>query len=539
MENNGRIFVSHALDDTARCTPLLTALDAWDIDYFFETQDMGAVQQLPERAQRELDSRDILLRVCTSATQRSSGMSLEVNTFRGLQANDHRHGQPDRRLLINLILDGDYTREPFDAATLFIDASSRPRQVWLGDLARAIGVVGHGGARRLSRRSLLRYGAATAVTVGSAAAAGALYADYHPVSAEAATTPHAPGSRIWQLSHASSKKDIPPDPTVAGTTLYVMSGLSLAAYDLSRASSAGPKLLWHESFSPQFIYNPVAAYGDTLYMALDNTLYSLHAANGAHRWSASLPASDAGSIMTTPLLAGNALYVLSEMGLLYAFSAKDGARLWRTSIEQPARLLRHASGPAVDDTKVYVGSIDHHIYALDVADGSIAWKTLTRGKVISSPTVLNGVVYVGSGDNYVYALHEHDGSVKWKYRTGSDVNSSPAVVDGVVYIASNDGYLYTFDADTGKPYWRAPIGDQSASGYISNGGPVICQPAVTGDAVAVIDTTFFTLRAYSRSNGAPRWKYTSADSLQNSEPVGAHGAIFFGSGDDTLYAFGA
>lgn len=539
MAHNGRVFVSHSHDDNTRCAPLLTALDAWGIDYFFDTQGLGAGQQLNERIQQELTSRDILLRVCTGATQRSFWMSLEVNAFRGLQANDQRRGQSDRRMLINLILDGDYSREPFDAATLFIDASNRPRQIWLADLARALGVVGHGGAPRLSRRALLGYGAATAVTVGSAAAAGALYAGYHPVSAEAAATPHPAGSRVWQLKHASSKRDIPPNPTIAGTTLYVMSGLTLAAYDLTRTTSAGPAVLWHENFSPQFVYNSVAAYGATLYLALDDTLYSLNAANGAKRWNASLPAGDTSSINTTPLLAGNAVYALSETGSLYAFSAKDGSALWHTSIEQPARLLHQASGPAADDTQVYIGSIDHHIYALSAKDGSVAWKTLTRGKVTSSPTVLNGVVYIGSSDNYIYALNAHDGSVKWKYLTGGDVNSSPAVVDGVVYIASDDKHLYTLDAETGKPYWRAPIGHVDSLGIISESGPITCRPAVTGDAVAVIDTIFFAIRAYNRSDGELRWTYTSEDSVQNADPIGAHGIIFFGSGDDTLYAFGA
>jgi hypothetical protein len=99
---------------------LCRTLDAWGLDYFFDTQGLGAGQQLNETIQREISSRDILLRVCSAATQRSFWMSLEVSAFRGLQANDHRQGHSDRRLLINLILDGDYSREPFDAATLFI-----------------------------------------------------------------------------------------------------------------------------------------------------------------------------------------------------------------------------------------------------------------------------------------------------------------------------------------------------------------------------------------------------------------------------------
>lgn len=541
MPNNGRVFVSHSHDDNERCAPLMTALDAWGVDYFFDTQGLGAGQQLNERIQREISSRDILLRVCTAATQRSFWMSLEASAFRGLQASDHRQGQGDRRMLINLILDGDYSREPFDAATLFIDASNRPRPVWLADLARALGVTGHGSALRLSRRAMLGYGAATAVTVGAVATAGALFAEYHPASAEAAVTPHPVGGHIWQIAHASSKLDLPPVPTVEGNRLYVMSGLSLVAYDLTHISSAAPtKALWRKSFAPQFAYNAAVVYGDTLYVPVDSSLYALNTATGANHWSATLPNSDPGSIGSSATLAGNALYVISDSGVLYAISAIDGSFLWHAVMEKPGRLLNHISGPAADNSRVYIGSVDHSIYALNATDGAVAWKVLTRGKIISTPTVYNGVVYIGSSDNYIYALNAHDGSVRWKYLTGGDVNSSPAVVDGVVYIASNDQYLYTFDADTGKPYWRAPLGDQDpTTGYISNAGPITCQPAVTGDAVAVIDTLFFVIRTYSRPNGALRWTYKSADQVQNADPVGANGLIYFGSGDDTLYVFGA
>ena len=137
------------------------------------------------------------------------------------------------------------------------------------------------------------------------------------------------------------------------------------------------------------------------------------------------------------------------------------------------------------------------------------------------------------------ALHAHDGSVKWKYLTGDDVQSSPAVVDGVVYIASNDGYLYALDADTGSPYWRAPVGDlDESTGIIDNKGPVTCRPAISGDAVCVIDTLFNIVRAYTRHDGSARWTFKSK-SYANVDPIAADGLILFGSGDQTLYAFGA
>ena len=48
----------------------------------------------------------------------------------------------------------------------------------------------------------------------------------------------------------------------------------------------------------------------------------------------------------------------------------------------------------------------------------------------------DGVVYVGSVDHHVYALDAETGELLWRYETGAGVFSSPAVSDGVVYVGS-------------------------------------------------------------------------------------------------------
>lgn len=541
MAGNGKVFISHSHDDNARCAPLLAALDAWGVDYFFDTQGLGAGQQLNERIQQEINSRDIFLRICTAAVQRSYWMSLEVNAFRGLQAAERKRGR-GRRVLINLILDGDYSREPFDNATLFIDGASRPRAVWLGELGRALGVSAPTQSR-FSRRTALAYGAAGVVTVSALTAAGTLYLDYNGRTSIANATPkYEPGEVIWQINHASQKKDVPPSPGVGPDgRMYVSNGFTLTAFDPAHLSGGAPRQLWQQTFNTQNVFTTPVVYGDTLYFSSDATLYALKSSGGAMIWKAALPQSDDGNIATSALLVGDLIYIVTDSGNLYAFGAKDGSGVWNVTIEPPlSAFATTQSGPAADDSAVYIGSTDHSFSAFDAHTGAPRWQVLTRGAIISSPVVDSGVVYFGSGDNYVYALHTHDGSVKWKYMTGDDVQSTPAVADGVVYIASNDGFLYTLDAESGKPYWRAPIGDYDpTTNTVSNGGQVTCQPAVSGDAVAVIDRNNWVVRSYYRHDGTQRWTHPSADQIQNADPVADNGLILFGSGDQTLYAYGA
>jgi outer membrane protein assembly factor BamB len=534
MSGNRRVFINHAPEDAARCAPLLAALDAWGIDYWFGSRPPGDGQQLDPAVQKAIAERDVFLRVCTGALQRSFAMSLQTNAFLGLQAEDRKRRSGVKRTLVNLILAGDYVREPFDNATLFIDGVSHPRPVWLGQLGRALGVTTPVGSRsRVSRRALLGYGAAAAVTVASTTAAGVLYVDNQQ---QAQQLKYPPGKIVWQMKNVTGKKDLPPAPAVIGNMLFIATGTQLIAYDFSTRRE-----LWHKEYSPKFAYVVPDVDNGIVYAGVDNGVYALNAGNGSLRWQSYLPQSDTGNVFTTPLVADGNLYILSDSGNLYALRAKDGSQRWSDPIDlTPFPLSDVASAPVVAGGAIFLGSIDHTLYAFKENDGSPKWRFLARGKIVSTPQVANGVVYFGSTDSYVYALYASDGSLKWKYRTEGEVESTPNVVDGVVYIGSDDDYLYALDADTGQPYWRTPIGDLNTSdGVVENSGSIYCQPAVTGDAVVAIDHSYYVVRSYNRRDGKPRWTFKPSNTTQNVDPVAANGLILFGSGDQNLYAFGA
>ena len=138
MRGNGKVFISHAHDDNARCAPLLSALDAWGVDYWFDTRRLGAGDDLSAAIQRAIVERDIFIRICTPAAQQSYWVRLETGAFRGLQARRHREGRDGSLTLINIILDARDEPEPFDYAHLFIDATNRPEAEWLAELRRAL-----------------------------------------------------------------------------------------------------------------------------------------------------------------------------------------------------------------------------------------------------------------------------------------------------------------------------------------------------------------------------------------------------------------
>lgn len=136
------------------------------------------------------------------------------------------------------------------------------------------------------------------------------------------------------------------------------------------------------------------------------------------------------------------------------------------------------SSPALDNTTVYFGSDDKHVYAVDQKSGLLKWKYQTGEAVRSSPAIdTNGMLYIGSNDGYLYKFNtgaiDPDDQSTWKpVQTGgwpykysassvSAITSPPTLdPDGNLYFGSNDGYLYSLDVSgaTVALNWRQPIG---------------------------------------------------------------------------------
>jgi outer membrane protein assembly factor BamB len=430
--------------------------------------------------------------------------------------------------LINLILAPGYVREPFDNATIFIDATNRARTDWLGDLGRALGLSRTRGS--LSRRSLLGLGAAAITTIAATGAAGAFLLDYRAQSARVAARP---GDIRW---HVPASTKVLPTPEIAGAVVYATS--ETGAYALSLADG---HTLWHSAgFIPKQTYGQPVIEDSTFYSGVDSTVYALRASDGGKLWSADL-SSQEGQLNAGPVGAGGVLYTLSDAGFLTAWSAKDGSRRWSVQTTNDTQVdSEYISGPATDGATVYMGSLDHTLYAFEANNGAVKWKYVARGPIVSTPAVADGVVYFGGQDAFVYALNAKDGTLRWKFKAGRDIYSSPAVAGGVVYIGSDDYYLYALDGATGALYWKAPAGDLDDLGLVQDGKQIRGQPTVEGGIVAVTaDDTVYSLNVRDGSRRW-RWKPQVKDTIQPvSDCAIVDGLLCVGAKDQSVYLIGA
>ena len=92
----------------------------------------------------------------------------------------------------------------------------------------------------------------------------------------------------------------------------------------------------------------------------------------------------------------------------------------------------------------------------------LLWSFKCGGAVKSSPVVGGGRVFFGSYDGKVYALDANTGKKVWDFDTGTAVEASPLLAEGTVFVGSLNGVLYALDAAKGKPKWTYETGDRVA-----------------------------------------------------------------------------
>ena len=111
----------------------------------------------------------------------------------------------------------------------------------------------------------------------------------------------------------------------------------------------------------------------------------------------------------------------------FAVDASTCALKWKYSHPGPQDVLSVNRGLALADGKVFRGTGDAHVFALDASDGKPAWDVAigdsAKGETVPmAPIAWNGMVFAGNagGDNFgvagrIYALSAADGHQIWRF----------------------------------------------------------------------------------------------------------------------------
>jgi outer membrane protein assembly factor BamB len=152
------------------------------------------------------------------------------------------------------------------------------------------------------------------------------------------------------------------------------------------------------------------------------------------------------------------------------------------------------TAPVVSDGRIYVGSHDNHLYALDAGGGRL-WSFETGDEIASAPSVWGETVYVSSKDGSVYGLDAASGERQWEYETGADVTASPLVSDGKILVGNYDGSFVALDAEGGAELWTHDIPE-----------PIYHVAAYADGTAFVVDDTP-ALTAIDAVSGERQWRF--------------------------------
>jgi outer membrane protein assembly factor BamB len=202
-------------------------------------------------------------------------------------------------------------------------------------------------------------------------------------------------------------------------------------------------------------------------------------------------------IIGQPLLVDGRLFVGTADNYILALDAEDGVELWR--VETGHSIWDQ---PAYRDGVLYVTSIDRIVYALDAQTGAERWRRQLNGALASRPVLNHNMLYVSSFDKQVHALDLATGDEIWAADANDWVWGAPTVADGAVYYADVKGNLFAVDAETGAPLWSAQtLGAVQTSPVVIGDTVYVASEGLTGDEV-----TRGALTAYAVTDGSQRWQ---------------------------------
>jgi alcohol dehydrogenase (cytochrome c) len=141
------------------------------------------------------------------------------------------------------------------------------------------------------------------------------------------------------------------------------------------------------------------------------------------------------SMETSPIIVNGVMYVTTSFDHVYALNAQTGEQIWHYKHDM-GPITVYCCGPnnrgaAVYGDKVYIGTLDAKLVALDAKTGKPVWSVQIADPSLGysetmAPTVVDGKVLIGTNGGeygirgFVKAYDANDGKLLWTFNTIPD-----------------------------------------------------------------------------------------------------------------------
>lgn len=230
----------------------------------------------------------------------------------------------------------------------------------------------------------------------------------------------------------------------------------------------------------------------------------------------------------TPIVVDGVMYISTAWSKVMAVNAATGEVLWRFDPQPIGAKGADACcdvvnrGVAVWDGKVFIGTIDGRLIALDAADGSKLWDVVTVDQqkpytITGAPRVVRGKVIIGNSGaemgvrGYVSAYDADSGDLAWRFYTvpgnpadGPDGAASDAAFEQV---AGKTWHGNWWEMGGGGTVWDSIVYDAEFDQLligVGNGSPWNHRARSAGKG----DNLFLSsILALDPDTGAYKWHY--------------------------------
>jgi outer membrane protein assembly factor BamB len=220
-----------------------------------------------------------------------------------------------------------------------------------------------------------------------------------------------------------------------------------------------------------------------------------------------------------PAVAYGKVYSASREGSVYAHDRESGKEIWHVDLRddnkdggffasKKSALL--SGGPVAGINKVFVGSENGKIFALEAETGALSWQATVKGEVISAPALDSGSLVVNTVSGIVKSFNASNGEEQWKIE--QDVPSltlrgvsSPAIAAGGVVVGSPNGSVTVYILETGQEGWSVDVGEATGSTELERVIDIDSKPIIYGDKVYAISARG-NLMAIDLRSGRVLWK---------------------------------
>jgi len=273
--------------------------------------------------------------------------------------------------------------------------------------------------------------------------------------------------------------------------------------------------VWKVGMGGSLTTSPVIHGGALYFGCADYNVYALDPDTGALIWK---HRTEGPIVEGSVCIHDGTLYIGSFDHNMYALEASSGRLIWKFRTADKV-----ASSPVIDGGLLYFGGKDHNVYALDAKSGVLAWKQKTSGGIISEAVVCGDRLIIGSYDHNLYCLDKRTGTMHWKFATQGEIHNANgfAVREGVVYFSSFDDYVRAVDIASGRLLWRHRLGIYGCTAAPVLHDDVLYCPSRNGILYAV------------STEGRLLWKFTTRDNI--GIPLVHEERIYVGSCDHSLH----